>query len=627
MSNEVGAIPDAGMTAGSLRVNFIALWAVLLAAKFILAASLPLFVDEAFYAWEGRFPAWAYSDLPGMTAFLTRLASALGGEHLLGLRWIFVLVGSSVPWLVVGISRRWFGARAGWWAGLFCLLMPLSGLLGVLALPDVPMVFAAMLCLYAVASLRERPSMVAAFALALALVVGGLSHYRFALVVLAGLSGLLMDRRGRDLLRTPVVLAALVAGGLAWVPLLLWNIENAGAGLRFQVVERNPWAFHADGAAWLPIQFLLVTPLLFLLLSATLREAWRRRRDAATASPWPLLAGVATVSVLGYFLLGFFVDDQRVSFHWPLSGWLALAAAAPVVFQRWRPGARIALLAVAFAGLCSGLAFLAVASYAPWRSALAASPIYPVDFAGWPELSDAARKLRLGDARVLIASDFELAAQLVHALDRRDVRVLDSPLNHKHGRAAQLRAWGLQLDRVESPVRQRTVLVVDDTATPMKLRLQRSQRICRLFGQLPLASVVTADHGRKRYLVYRIEPGTSASPCASPALAWIDRPLPGATSASTFTIEGWAFKDGVGLSRVDVTIDGKFAGRATYGRAMPNVAGYWKGSTDPNQPRVGFSAQVDATALAPGKHWLGLLLHGADGSVEPWPEQLIRIAR
>lgn len=613
------------MSAGRLRVNFIALWAALLAAKLILAASLPLFVDEAFYAWEGRYPAWAYSDLPGMTAFLSRLSSSVAGQGALGLRWIFVLAGSAVPWLVVGISRRWFGARAGWWSGIFCLLMPLSGLLGVLALPDVPLVFAAMLCLYAVARLRERPTVGAAAALAFALAVGGLSHYRFALVVLAGLSGLLMDPRGRGLLRNPAVLAALAVGAIAWLPLASWNIDNAGAGLRFQVVERNPWTFHADGAAWLPIQFLLVTPSLFVLLVATLLRAWRCRREPD--SPWPVLAGVASVSVLGYFLLGFFVDDRRVSFHWPLAGWLALVVAAPVVFLSWSRMARVALVGTASLALCAGLAFLSVASHAQWRSALAASSFYPADFAGWTDISQAVRRMHPASGVVVIASDFELGAQLAHALDRRDIRVLDDPLNRKHGRAAQLRAWGLQVDRVEWPPRRATLLLVDDTATPMKQRLERSHGICRLFGHLPLPTVVMADHGRKRYLAYRIEPGLAAGKCASPALAWIDRPTPGAAAAGRFTVEGWAFKDGVGLSRVDVTLDGKFAGQASYGANMPNVAGYWQGSTDPHHPRVGFSAQVDATRLAPGKHWLGLQLHGSDGSIEPWPEQEIRIAR
>ena len=57
------------MDPSSLRVKFIAVWAALLLAKLWLAASLLPFGDEAFYALESRQLAWAYSDLPGMTAW------------------------------------------------------------------------------------------------------------------------------------------------------------------------------------------------------------------------------------------------------------------------------------------------------------------------------------------------------------------------------------------------------------------------------------------------------------------------------------------------------------------------------------------------------------------------------
>ena len=57
---------------------FIGLWLALLALKLVLAARLPLFVDEAFYWQEGRHLAWAYSDLPGLSAWLARIGDALG---------------------------------------------------------------------------------------------------------------------------------------------------------------------------------------------------------------------------------------------------------------------------------------------------------------------------------------------------------------------------------------------------------------------------------------------------------------------------------------------------------------------------------------------------------------------
>jgi len=100
---------DAGRNRGNLRGRFLLLWAALLLAKLLLAWRLPMFVDEAFYAWESRRLAWAYSDLPGLSAWLAHAGLGLGGNHALALRLPFLLLASALPWLLVRITRRWFG--------------------------------------------------------------------------------------------------------------------------------------------------------------------------------------------------------------------------------------------------------------------------------------------------------------------------------------------------------------------------------------------------------------------------------------------------------------------------------------------------------------------------------------
>src|SRR5688500_19203518 len=67
--------------------------------------------------------------------------------------------------------------------------------------------------------------------------------------------------RNLSLLDALPILIALALGAAAWTPLIAWNMENAEAGLRFQLVDRHPWAFHADGAWFLALETLLVTPL------------------------------------------------------------------------------------------------------------------------------------------------------------------------------------------------------------------------------------------------------------------------------------------------------------------------------------------------------------------------------
>src|SRR5690606_32806237 len=116
---------------------FIGLWTGLFAIKLLLAARLPLFVDEAFYWQEGMHLAWAYSDLPGLAAWLARLGVTLGGEHVLALRLPGLLLAAWLPWLVARIAARESGPAHGWMAGIVALLLPLAGSLGLLALPDV----------------------------------------------------------------------------------------------------------------------------------------------------------------------------------------------------------------------------------------------------------------------------------------------------------------------------------------------------------------------------------------------------------------------------------------------------------------------------------------------------------
>ncbi|MFY2764402.1 glycosyltransferase family 39 protein [Arenimonas sp. MALMAid1274] len=609
------------MAPSSLRVKFIVAWGLLLLAKLWLAMTLQPFGDEAFYALESRRLAWAYSDLPGLTAWMIRVGTEVGGQHPLAMRSMFLLLGSALPWLVVRIARRWFGNDMGWRAGLLALLMPLSGLMGVLALPDVPMLLASLLCLDAFARLLERVGPAGWAQLALGLALGAFSHYRFVLVIAAGLVGLLCVARGRALLREPGLWLAVALGAAAWLPLLAWNLGHAGAGLEFQFVDRHPWGQLQPAGLWWPlVQALVVTPGLFVLLLATLVACGRRR---AAAPAWALLLGLGLVSVVGYFALGFLADSERVSFHWPLAGWLALACAAPVVLDGWRPWARRLVYGGAALGLVAMIVYLVLVALPQGRSWLASGPAYADNFSGWQEVAQAVDEelATLPDDTRLVADNFMLGAQLAFARDQGDIAVLEHPLNAKHGRAVQLSDWGLlsrgRADWGAGPV----LLVVEDSARPLKSRLQAYRDLCDRTGGLPAARVLPVDQGRKRFLLFRLDaPGQA---CVMPALAWLDAPLPGQAVAGEITLRGWALAEGSDVVRVDVTLDGTVVAVADYGKPRPDVLDYW-GIRDADAG-VGFEAQVDLSGRAPGRAWLGLVLHTADGRREPWPAQAVTI--
>jgi len=603
-----------------LRVLFIALWACVSLLKVVMAARLPLFVDEAFYWQESRHLSWAYSDLPGLTAWLIRLGDFMFGEGRLALRAPFLLIAAALPWLVVRITAREFDMRHAWLAGIAALLLPLAGSLGLLALPDVPMALATLLCMDAGARLLRNVSDGAALLLAAGLAIGALSHYRFIAVIGVGFVVLLSTPAGRRALADPRVWIAIAFGAAAWTPLMAWNMDNAEAGLRFQLVDRHPWAFHVDGLQFLAIQGLLVTPPLFVAL---LSAAWGGRSADAGRRYLAWLGGLV---VLGFFVLGFFADTQRVSFHWPLPGYLALLPLLPALLDRWAPWLRRTTWAVAACGLLAVLGYYAAVSTPSVREQTAALKWYPSNFAGWDTLAAEVQRRRaeMPEGTRLVAGNFKIGAELGFALGEPDIPVLPHPLNREHGRAPQLRLWGL---RNEQPFDRPTLLVAGATDVEYKNLLQRYHALCAQLGPLPAPHALNIDHGAQRYVLFEFDgkPAAADAPCTTPAMAWLDVPVSGARVERAFDVSGWAFKDGVGLSAVEVLLDGKPVAKAEYGLSSPGTATYWKISTDPQHPKVGFRARVDVGDLAPGRHWLGLRMHGRDGSVEDWSEQPVTI--
>ncbi len=606
------------------RFVFIALWVLVTVTKVALAARLPLFVDEAFYWQEGRHLAWAYSELPALTAWLARLGTEWFGTHVLALRSPFLLIAALLPWLVVRTASRWFGDVAGWQAGSLAVLMPLTGTLGLLALPDVPMALATVLCLMGGAGLLREVRIGSLALLAAGLVLGALSHYRFVGVIGVGLLALLWLPEGRRLLRDARVWVVLGIGAAAWWPLLWWNLQHADAGLRFQLVDRHPWSFQIGGLWFVLIQTALVTPLLFLaFMQVSLRAL---RGDAAQSVQWRYFALLGSLSTLGFFVLGFFADSERVSFHWPLPGYLALLVVVPLSLRGWSRRLRMATWWVAGVGLALALGYYAWLSTPVWRAQAAAEKYYLANFSGWDELAHAVREELAqapADTRVL-AGSFKIGAELGFQLDDPGIAVLDHPLNHRHGRAPQLRLWGLESDGSRTSP---TLLVVADNEVKYRDLLVYYRDLCAKVGPLPPPRVVNVDHGRQRFLLFHLPAERGTGECVLPAFAWIDTPEVDAHVENRLRISGWAFKDGAGLERVEILLGGKPVAEATYGGADPGVAAFWKISIDPQHPNVRFDAEIDVSGLAPGRHWFGLRLHGRDGSVEDWPEQPVRIVQ
>ncbi len=107
--------------------------------------------------------------------------------------------------------------------------------------------------------------------------------------------------------------------------------------------------FQIAGLWFLLIQTVAVTPLLAWAM-VEVGLAGNRSGGGARAQ-WRyfgLLGGMSTIAI---FVLGFFSDAERISFHWPLPGYLALLVAVPVILMRWPHPLRRAAWLIALLGM------------------------------------------------------------------------------------------------------------------------------------------------------------------------------------------------------------------------------------------------------------------------------------
>lgn len=500
---------ESGTADSSTRVKFIALWALMLAAKLAFAATMPLFGDEAFYAWEALHPAWAYSDLPGGTAAAVGLGSALLEALPLpreaGVRLLFVLAGAAMPWMVVRIARRLGTQGQAWRAGLWSLPIPLLVPMGVMALPDALMTLATLMALDACVGLLgddEAARQHAYLPFAAALALGAMAHYRFAPILLVGAAAFLAcggwRRRG-----DPGLWLALCVGAVAWWPILRFNLDAQGAGLHFQLIERHPWTFNTKGLLQPLLQAVVTTPLLYALFAWAL---WSERKALLPGRRFVALAGGGLW--LLYALLAPFVDNARFSLHWPIPAYLLAATLLPIALdaarQHW--AARLAPWAGGLAAAATALmlaAFLLPSS--PWLAARAAgTALYPDNFVGWKEIASALEP-RLAAGDVVVADHFMLAAQLSVSLDgRAEVFVLDHWNNHKHGRAAQIALWAYDEDALSRLAPGTRAWIAFEVAeTPDREHAAWVARPCRWFQGVEYVATVEGPGGGKRFWLYR----------------------------------------------------------------------------------------------------------------------------
>lgn len=616
--------------------------------KLLLAQQLDLYSDEVFYWLESTHLAPAYSDLPFMTSLLVWLGSALQSGSTLAVRSLFLLLGTAIPFLVYWLALPITDRNGALTSALLSLCVPLGGFLGLLAVPDVPLLFFGLLAIGSFERALRTDAIGYWIATGVATALGLCTHYRFLLYPAAALLYLLLCRAEHRHWRNPGFWLAAGLASLGLLPLAWFNLNNQLASASFYLVERHPWTFQATGLLHVVKQAGLVTPPLYLLLGFTLWHMTRLARSGDRQAA--LLMAFALINLLVYLILAPWTDASSTSIHWPLSGYFPLlvyapgrlAAMANWASRRWQAGAgRLLSRGVPLIGYCGTLvALAAVGSQAfhqtlqPWLG----PGILSTKMAGWKEFDATTIAILEQDFHnrepVIITDNYYTAAQLQFAGLDNAIFTLDVDKSVRDGRRLQLELWGLTGASLDQDAGYPVLFVTEDSTLSILDQERYVGTLCGLVSDLHNLTKLSLFGGDKRYSYYRAprltandrESARHLYRCPFPARAWIEPPVAGAELSGIALIEGWAYKEDIGIRAIRLLLDGAEIAVLNYGLSRPDVVEVMAVTSDPNAPNLGFSYQLDTRSLANGEHTLAIRLEDSRGVTSSYGERPVWIS-
>lgn len=331
--SEIAAAQEPALGPRRLR-HVVILLGVLILARAIAAALMPLAFDEAYYWLWSKHLAAGYYDHPPMIAFVIRAGTAVFGDTPFGVRFVPLLLSVAATWAVWRSARILSGCDAT--AAVAALLFNLTLMIGTQALtatPDAPAVATSAFFFFALAKVSEtgrgRWWLVAGVVAGL----GMLSKYTMPMLGGGALLWVLMVPKQRHWLSTPWPYLGALLCLLLFLPNLLWNAGNDWASLAKQfgrVGSGGGFSLRFLGD-FVAVQAALATPFIGVLMVVGLSRIFASgsaRHSSLALVGWLVLP--ATLYFFWHSLHG------RVEGNWPsfLYPMLCVAAAVAVTPRR-----------------------------------------------------------------------------------------------------------------------------------------------------------------------------------------------------------------------------------------------------------------------------------------------------
>jgi hypothetical protein len=302
-----------------------------------IAAYTGLGIGESYYFRGALNFDLSYFDQPPLFFWLSNITLKIFGVNNLGLRFPAVLLFAGTSWMLFLITRKFFNARAGFWA---VTLMNLSAVFTVAIAcwfqPDAPLMFFWLASTYVMVQIMFNPQNGQPGAryhtvtiylqwLLVGVLMGlaTLSKYHVIFLFAGVFIFVGTNKKQRHWLAHPGPYLAIIIAFIIALPILLWNYHNNWVSFVFQgsragtgeKLELHPEWFLRSIAG----QSLWLLPWVWYPLVVELVKSWRlRRQQEYSFNFW------IAILPLVFFTVVTLWSNLQYHFHWQAPGYMML---------------------------------------------------------------------------------------------------------------------------------------------------------------------------------------------------------------------------------------------------------------------------------------------------------------
>ena len=623
-------------------------FALVLGLKVYLSSVLDLYSDEVFYWLASANPAIAYSDLPFMTALLVGIGSNLDPGNTLTVRLLFLLLGSSIPFLIYWLALPLTTRQQAVESAALSLCLPLGGFLGLLAIPDVPLLFLGILSIGFFERAVRTNKLIYWLATGIFVALGLSTHYRFFLYPLAAVLFLTLYKPARVYWFNSGFWVSAAIASIGLIPIVWFNLNNELSSANFYFVNRHPWEFQLTGFLHLFKQAGVVTPPLYVIFAITLWKLYKRAKHQDQVAA--MLFSFSATNIFVYLLLAPWTDATSTSIHWPLSGYFPLLIFLPNILRecyQWssnRWGHLIArrlifsIPVLGFTGTIIALVGVGTQAYQLPLQTLLGTNVLSNKMAGWkPFATHTTALIRQRFPReqpVIITDNYYTAAQIEFAGLSNETYTLDRDKAVRDGRITQIQLWQKDESGLSTALNRPALYINEDSTLTVPDKHDLLGVMCQHVNSIEFIDELNLFNGDKRfsyYLADRIidrasQPNSHSFPCPYPPRAWIDYPEPDAELSKTENIRGWAYNEDIGVQAVYLVVDDQRIGRTQYSIRREDVVETMNVQKDPNAPILGYSYSLDTSSLSNGLHRLAIEIENLQGTSYRYGDRVIQVS-